>query len=1001
MRSGRKKKRSKSSLESAGDSAGAGVVASKQNGKAKRHKDNNEEEEDEMMDSDTENNKEKKEYEMVGIETTTTATVRKVPPETTREAVAAAQVTESTAEEEEEEEAATAATAAAAAAGATNNGAPPNGSNGSGSTFSGVTGGGILRLVSQTLRLPSQQHAPKPPPPTAASSVQHPPESSSPAPPPGGRRLIFETAKKNAASTTTATGAGGGRNKLLMQTRQRQQLASRGGQEEPRSIQREHFPQNEQRGGVATTTATADATADATAVNAAATNMSIKNDVLLYTKSWFLFLLACFVIGNISTIFMKDVGGLTTTNDDAGGLFTMWNVKEHSAKWMDLYGIILEPPNELENVIDGTAKNVVQEEEEEEVTPEIITNVVTLTNPNLLSAAHAKLRAHRMNVYDITKLEMNVKELASGLDMLQGSLDSWKNDYPDLDFGGELLGGKGVGEGEAEGVEKMVENEIVSSDVVIFSKSYCPHCRATKELFQNSKGYIIQMLELDLLPNGQDIQSTLLELTGQTTVPNVFVKGRHVGGNSDVQSLAKSEKLGEMLALPMLENESAMKNEGKKPSYDKIDSMKSGIYTKKNVLLEWESALVGVEEALDLLDQGVIGSKEVNAAMEALSKVSMMPSMSEAMVLDVNKIRLPGEGCEGMDYTPLKQEEHDLEVEDGVEEEEAPNEEEEIVEVVGGIDVDALEIASDAPVRLEDAQIAYDGLLKLAQSTSEVLVGDGSYYSSHVKHWVQQIIQEELQKKELDEPPSVDELHKPIVTNAAAMATSSSSSTNDAGYTARDAVRDIDRLLEKEDADRTGKFDYASVIHGAQVLRRGPYATSYSLYEMLPLLNRFLAYTKLRFYGHPPEVALRPTFPMHARGQCWSFANEFSSPRSPRRPGIADDTIGEYATLSVSLSSAITVSEVVVEHISMNISSNPSTAMKVFRVLGFEDGRAFGEPWELGTYKFEVGQSIQAFSIPTMLDGQNVPKLKAISIAVDSNWGGDYTCLYRVRVHGA
>jgi hypothetical protein len=54
----------------------------------------------------------------------------------------------------------------------------------------------------------------------------------------------------------------------------------------------------------------------------------------------------------------------------------------------------------------------------------------------------------------------------------------------------------------------------------------------------------------------------------------------------------------------------------------------------------------------------------------------------------------------------------------------------------------------------------------------------------------------------------------------------------------------------------------------------------------------------------------------------------------------------------------------------------------------------------LGSFTFATGSSIQAFSIPTTLDGQNVPMMKAISIAVDSNGGARYSCLYRVRVHG-
>lgn len=38
------------------------------------------------------------------------------------------------------------------------------------------------------------------------------------------------------------------------------------------------------------------------------------------------------------------------------------------------------------------------------------------------------------------------------------------------------------------------------------------------------------------LDDGSAIQSTLKELTGQTTVPNIFIGKKHIGGNSDLQA---------------------------------------------------------------------------------------------------------------------------------------------------------------------------------------------------------------------------------------------------------------------------------------------------------------------------------------------------------------------------------------------------------------------------------------------------------------------------------
>lgn len=39
----------------------------------------------------------------------------------------------------------------------------------------------------------------------------------------------------------------------------------------------------------------------------------------------------------------------------------------------------------------------------------------------------------------------------------------------------------------------------------------------------------------------------LFELTGQKTVPNVFIGGEHIGGNSDVQVLKSQDKLDDKI----------------------------------------------------------------------------------------------------------------------------------------------------------------------------------------------------------------------------------------------------------------------------------------------------------------------------------------------------------------------------------------------------------------------------------------------------------------------
>merc|ERR1712002_537464 len=86
--------------------------------------------------------------------------------------------------------------------------------------------------------------------------------------------------------------------------------------------------------------------------------------------------------------------------------------------------------------------------------------------------------------------------------------------------------------------------------VMVFSKTTCPFCTKIKDLFK-SLGAKMEVLELDQIDNGSEIQAALLEKTGQRTVPNVFINGAHIGGCDDTMKLAAEEKL-----LPLIANES-------------------------------------------------------------------------------------------------------------------------------------------------------------------------------------------------------------------------------------------------------------------------------------------------------------------------------------------------------------------------------------------------------------------------------------------------------------
>ena len=92
---------------------------------------------------------------------------------------------------------------------------------------------------------------------------------------------------------------------------------------------------------------------------------------------------------------------------------------------------------------------------------------------------------------------------------------------------------------------------------MVFAKSYCPYCKRTKATLRNLEMDLdgatldISIIELDEQPqdDGMLIQDELLRLTGQRTVPNVFVKAEHIGGNSDVEEMYEEGSLHDLVRV--------------------------------------------------------------------------------------------------------------------------------------------------------------------------------------------------------------------------------------------------------------------------------------------------------------------------------------------------------------------------------------------------------------------------------------------------------------------
>lgn len=62
-------------------------------------------------------------------------------------------------------------------------------------------------------------------------------------------------------------------------------------------------------------------------------------------------------------------------------------------------------------------------------------------------------------------------------------------------------------------------------------------------------GVDFEVIELDELHDGHGMQNELHKLSGQRSVPNVYINGEHLGGNDVTQAAARSGKLQKMLEI--------------------------------------------------------------------------------------------------------------------------------------------------------------------------------------------------------------------------------------------------------------------------------------------------------------------------------------------------------------------------------------------------------------------------------------------------------------------
>jgi glutaredoxin 3 len=73
--------------------------------------------------------------------------------------------------------------------------------------------------------------------------------------------------------------------------------------------------------------------------------------------------------------------------------------------------------------------------------------------------------------------------------------------------------------------------------VEIYSARYCPYCAAAKALLRR-RG--VAFTEIDIGGNWEKRDEMIARANGRSTVPQIFIDDRHVGGYDDLEALDRA-----------------------------------------------------------------------------------------------------------------------------------------------------------------------------------------------------------------------------------------------------------------------------------------------------------------------------------------------------------------------------------------------------------------------------------------------------------------------------
>ena len=79
----------------------------------------------------------------------------------------------------------------------------------------------------------------------------------------------------------------------------------------------------------------------------------------------------------------------------------------------------------------------------------------------------------------------------------------------------------------------------------MYATAACPYCRAADRLLERKGVSDIERVRVDLEPARR---AEMTQKSGRSTVPQIWIGGRHVGGSDELHELEDSGQLDQLLA---------------------------------------------------------------------------------------------------------------------------------------------------------------------------------------------------------------------------------------------------------------------------------------------------------------------------------------------------------------------------------------------------------------------------------------------------------------------